>query len=111
MFRLLLLHPVTGPVQQMTASHVRAGASLHALEVARALIYSPVALPSNEQGWDIDGAAEEQLEHTAVLAPCGAAIPLQAALKAGPAVLCTIHGELFVRQPRTRGNLGRRGHL
>src|SRR5713226_3798435 len=42
-FRLLLLHPVTSPVQHMTASHVRAGAGLHALEVARALIHSPVA--------------------------------------------------------------------
>ena len=47
-FRLLLLHPVTGPVQQMTASHVRAGAGLQALEVARALIHPPVALASNE---------------------------------------------------------------
>src|SRR5262245_36832405 len=98
MFQLLLLHPVTGRAQQMTASPVRAGAGLHALEVARALIDSPVALPSNAQGWDIDGAAGEQLEHTAILAPCGAAIPLQAPLKAGPAVLRAIHGEFLVRQ-------------
>jgi hypothetical protein len=36
-FRLLLLHPVTGPVQHMTAAHVRAGAGLRPFEVARAL--------------------------------------------------------------------------
>ena len=72
-FRLLLLHPVTGTVQQMTASHVRAGAGLHALEVARALIHSPVALASKEQRRYIDGAAGEGLECNAILAPCSAA--------------------------------------
>src|SRR5882672_6369569 len=54
-FRLFLLHPVPGTVDQMTAAHLCAGAILHALEIAGALIRSPIAFSRNEHRRTIDG--------------------------------------------------------
>ena len=83
LLRLLLLHPVASAIDQVTAEHARARASLHALEGAGELIGAPVALAGDEQRRHVDGAAGEKLELGGEHVLGAAAIPLQAALKAG----------------------------
>src|SRR5450631_4821105 len=46
---LLLLHPVAGAVDQMTAEHARAGACLHRFKDAGALISAQSCLPEMKQ--------------------------------------------------------------
>src|SRR5262249_60195648 len=58
-FRLLLLHPMTGAVDQMTAEHTGASGLLHALEIARALVSAPVALAGDKQGRHVDRLSRE----------------------------------------------------
>ena len=59
MFRLLLLHPMTGTVDQMAAEHAGAGGLLHALEIAGALVGAPVVLASDKELRHVDRAAGE----------------------------------------------------
>src|SRR5690242_16557563 len=56
-FRLLLLHPMAGAVEQMTAEHAGAGSLLHALEGAGALVSAPIALAGDEHRGHVDRAA------------------------------------------------------
>ena len=44
LFRLFLLHPVTGAIQEVKAHHLRAGGRLHFLNGAGRLVDAPVAL-------------------------------------------------------------------
>ena len=48
-FRLLLLHPVSGPVYQMYPQHSGARCILHFLQVSGVLINTPIALSRNEK--------------------------------------------------------------
>ena len=59
--RLLLLHPVTGAIDEMTADHVGASLGLHRLKDARALIGAPVLLAGDESGRHVDGATSPGL--------------------------------------------------
>src|SRR3954469_23568811 len=55
LLRLLLLHPVPGAVEQLTADH--AGADLlGAFESARRLVDTPVAHAADEDRWHVDRA-------------------------------------------------------
>src|ERR1700751_6157680 len=55
LLRLLLLHPVPGAVEQLTADH--AGADLlRAFESARGLVDAPVAHAADEDRWHVDRA-------------------------------------------------------
>src|SRR3954468_12605921 len=55
LLRLLLLHPVPGAVEQLTADH--AGADLlRAFESARRLVDPPVAHAADEDRWHVDRA-------------------------------------------------------
>src|SRR5207245_4034133 len=47
-FRLLLLHPMPGAVDQVTTRHPGARALLHPLEIAGTLVRPPVALSGNK---------------------------------------------------------------
>src|SRR5438445_5452089 len=57
--RLLLLNPMTGPIDQMAAQHPAARALLHPLEIAGPLIGAPVALAGNIDRRHIDRPARE----------------------------------------------------
>src|SRR5262249_35837627 len=61
-FRLLLLHPMPDPVDEVAADHTRACVLLHPLEIAGALVGSPVAFSGDEDRRHIDGTAGKQLE-------------------------------------------------
>src|SRR5712671_1047503 len=105
-FRLFLLHPMPGAVDQMTAEHPRAGAIPHALEIARALIGSPIAFSCNEHGRDIDGAAGKQLKLGIIEALRPGPIPLQSALEAGALVFGAVDGEFALREPSADRDFG-----
>ena len=47
-FRLLLLHPMPGVLNEMDAQHARARRRLHLFEIARSLIDAPVFSPRDE---------------------------------------------------------------
>src|SRR5216683_2821467 len=108
--RLFLLHPMPGSVDQMTAEHPRAGAILHALEIARALIGSPIAFSRNEHGRNIDGAARKQLKLRVIEALRPGPIPMQSALETGPLVFGAVDAQLAVGQPSASRDLGWRRH-
>src|ERR1700731_409368 len=110
-FRLFLLHPMPSAVDQMTAQHPRAGAILHALEIAGALIGSPIAFSCNEHGRNIDSAAGKQLKLGIIEALRPGPIPLQSALETGPLVLGAVDAKLAVGQPSASRDLGWRRHL
>src|SRR5205807_367723 len=48
MFRLLLLHPMPGAVDQVASHHTRACPLLHQLKIAGTLVGSPVAFSGDE---------------------------------------------------------------
>src|SRR3989442_15889515 len=54
LLRLLLLHPVPGALDEMAAHHARAGAFLHALDIAGDLIGAPIALAGDEHRRHVD---------------------------------------------------------
>src|SRR5260370_25455439 len=56
-FRLFLLHPMPGAVDQMATHHPGARALLHPLEIAGTLVGPPVARSGNKNSRHIDGAA------------------------------------------------------
>src|SRR2546422_2804800 len=56
-FVLLLLHPVSGAIQKMNATHLRAHGRPHGLDGAGALVGAPITLSRDESRWNIDGAA------------------------------------------------------
>ena len=103
--------PSARRLDQMTAEHPRAGASLHLLEVAGLLVDAPVARAGDEQ----DGTSMVRPENSCELgvrrAGGAAAIPLQPALKAGAGELRAVDGEFVVGQPFARRDLGRRRHF
>src|SRR5216683_2594000 len=103
--RLLLLHPVTGAVDQMTADHVGTRARLHRLEYAGALMRAPILLSRDEGGRHVDGTAREGLQFGVESARRAAAIPLQSALESGAPIFGGIEGKLAVGQPPVRRNL------
>src|SRR6266481_5414763 len=76
-FRLFLLNPVPGAADQMTTEHPCAGAVLHALEIAGALVGSPIAFSGNEHRRHIDGAAGKQLQLRVIEALRPGPIPVQ----------------------------------
>src|ERR1700704_4864736 len=96
---LLLLHPVAGAVDQMTAEHARAGGGLHRLEYAGALVCAPILSARDEAGGNIDGAAGISLEFGDERARGAATIPLQPALESGAGIFRAAEGELAVGQP------------
>src|SRR2546428_12994958 len=61
LFRLLLLHPVPGSVQQMEAHHARARGAPHSVHGPRRLIDAPVALACHEHRRTIDGTAQDRM--------------------------------------------------
>src|SRR5260370_34524057 len=74
LLRLFLLHPVSGAVDQMTADHPLACASLHCFEYAGALIGAPILFARDEARWHVDGAAGECFEFGGERTRGGAAI-------------------------------------
>src|SRR5260370_18279041 len=56
-FRLFLLHPMPGAVDQVATHHPGARALLHPLEIAGTLVGPPVARSGNKNSRHIDGAA------------------------------------------------------
>src|SRR6266705_5210245 len=60
--RSLLLHPMAGAVDEVTAEHASASAFLHRLIDAGALIGAPVLLAGDEAGGRVDAAARPGLQ-------------------------------------------------
>src|SRR5262249_9904576 len=58
---LLLLHPVSGALDQVKAHHARARGLLHGFGGTRGLVGAPVALAADEAGRHVDGAAGERM--------------------------------------------------
>src|ERR1700756_3598904 len=98
-FGLLLLHPVAGARDEVTAVHVRAGARRHSFIDAGALIGAPILLTRDEAGWHVDGTAGPCLQFGIEGARGAAAIPLQTALESGALIFARIERKLAVRQP------------
>src|SRR6266436_1918542 len=96
MFRLFLLHPVAGAIDQMATDHVAACAGLHRLEDAGALMRTPVLLSRDEARRHVDGAAGPRLQFRVEGARGAAAIPLQAALESGALIFGGVVGKLAV---------------
>src|SRR6266581_9631204 len=94
---LLLLHPVSGAIQKMNASHLGAGLRSHGLDGAGALIGAPIIFPRDERRWNIDGAAGKQLKFGRVLRISIDAIRVQAALESGPPILRAVDAQFFLR--------------
>src|SRR5436190_7772817 len=111
LLRLLLLHPVPGALDEVAAGHSRAGALLHALEIARPLIDPPVALSCDKRRADVDRAAREELQLRDVLGTRRATVPVEAALEADPRVLVAVDLELVIGKPFAGGDRRRRRHL
>src|SRR5205823_4255828 len=60
---LLLLHPMPGAIDEMSAAPLRADADcLHRLEDAGSLKRTPVALAGDEAGRHVDGATRERAQ-------------------------------------------------
>src|ERR1700704_3495140 len=81
--RSLLLHPMAGAVDEVTAEHAGASAFLHRLIDAGALIGAPVLFAGDEAGGHVDAAAGICFEFGGERARGAAAIPLQPALESG----------------------------
>src|ERR1700682_259551 len=94
--RPLLLHPVAGAVDQVSAEHAGAGAGLHGLEYAGALIGAPVLPPRDEAGGHGNAAARIGFKLGGECARGAAAIPLQAALESGAGIFPAVEGKLAV---------------
>jgi hypothetical protein len=60
LFRLLLLHPMSGAVQQLEADHSRARRGAHAIDHAGRLVGAPITLPPDEHRRHVDAAARER---------------------------------------------------
>src|SRR6202166_5250120 len=90
---LLLLHPMTGAIDQVTAEHAGAGSLLHCLIDAGTLISAPVLLSRNETGGHIDGAARPGLQFAREFIRRAAAIPLQAALESRAFIFGAVEGK------------------
>src|ERR1700680_588702 len=82
LLRLFLLNPMSRTVDKMKSQHPRARADLHALDAARNLVDSPVALSRYEDRRHVDRSARKQFEFGVVSASRLAPIPLQSALEA-----------------------------
>src|ERR1700730_3380398 len=83
LLRLLLLHPVAGAVDQVTAEHAGAGRCLHCLIDAGTLICAPVLPARNKARGHVEAAAGIGFEFGSERARGAAAIPLQPALESG----------------------------
>ena len=105
---LLLLHPMAGAFDQMTADHPRACGGLHRLEHAGALISAPILLARDEAGGHVDAAARPGLEFGVECARRAAAIPLQPALESGARIFGAVEGEFAVGKPLVGGDRLRR---
>src|SRR5262245_29125887 len=79
--RLLLLHPVSGAVQQMAAGEARARRVLHALEGSRSLVDAPVARARDEDRRHVDGPSRKQLQLGFERAAAARTVPVESALK------------------------------
>src|SRR3954447_9262337 len=99
LLRLFLLHPMAGAIEEVTAEHSGAGAPLHRLKHARALVGAPVLLARNETGGHIDAAARPGLQFGREPGRRATAIPLQPALKSGARVFGAVERELLFRKP------------
>src|SRR5579864_3151078 len=76
--RLLLLHPVSGAVNEVRPLVVRGDLGLEALESTRVLIHPPVALAAHERSGHVDRPSRKQLEIDVART---ATIPVEAALE------------------------------
>src|SRR6516164_171301 len=74
--RLLLLHPMAGAIDQMTAQHPRAHALLHPFKIAGTLVGSPIAFSCDEDRGDVNGSVREQLQFSDIDASRAAPVPL-----------------------------------
>ena len=72
---------------------------------------TPIALAGDEDRRHIDRATGKELELGRVDVLGSAAIPLQAALEAGPRIFAAVDLELVFGEPRAGGDLLRRGHM
>src|SRR5580658_3250699 len=59
LFRLLLLHPMSGAIEKMESGHMRAGAITHPVDRARCLIDAPIAFPRDELSGHVYGPARK----------------------------------------------------
>src|ERR1700730_18613418 len=83
---LLLLPPMAGAADQLTAEHARPRACLHRVKDAGALIRAPVLLARDEARGHVDTAAGICFEFGGECARGAAAIPLQSALESGAGI-------------------------
>src|SRR6266487_6458803 len=83
----------------MTTQHPRARVVLHALEVPRNLIDSPVTLSRDEDRRHVDGPPGEQLEFRIIGARGPAPVPVEPALEAGPGIFGAVDAELVFGKP------------
>ena len=110
-FRLFLLDPVAGAVDQMAAAHIGAGAFLHLFQPAGALPYAPILRPRDEAGRYVDRAAGIEFQFGAVFRFRATAVPVETALEAGTVELAAIYLQLALRQPATPFDLRCRRHF
>src|ERR1700716_845452 len=104
---LLLLHPVAGAIDQMTAEHARARACLHRFKDAGALISAPVLFARDEASGHVDTAAGICFEFGGECALGATAIPLQPTLESGAGIFGAVEGKLAVGQPCVGRNRSR----
>src|ERR1700722_17808108 len=95
---------MSGAVDEMRATPLRASRGLHPLKGARNLIDAPVAFAGDETRGHIDGATGKRFKLADVFAG-EASIPLQAALKSGSSIFVRVNGQLCVSEPSARSNL------
>src|ERR1700693_5112170 len=59
LFRLLLLHPMSGAIEKMEPDHMRAGTIAHLVDRTRRLIDAPIAFPRDVLRGHVYGAARK----------------------------------------------------
>src|ERR1700683_3737919 len=87
---LLLLHPMSSPLQKMYARHSSASRLLHFLEISRGLKDGPVAFPANKERRDINRTAGEQSQFRGIRNGPSDGIAIQSALEPSPSELRAI---------------------
>jgi len=102
----LLLHPMPGAVDKMTADHPCAGRGLHRLIDAGTLISAPILPAGDEAGWHVDRPARPDLQFAVECARGAAAVPLQTTLEAGPLILGGVECEFTVEAGQELGIFG-----
>src|ERR1700722_18529706 len=101
LFRLLLLHPMAGAIDEMKADHVGAGAVPHALRGTGRLIGAPITFACDIHRRYIDGASGEGVHfgHAFWIGTAPHPVALQRAGKFGAAVFGHVHVNFSLGQP------------